>query len=160
MSNSTHTQTLLRSVNTGLKVVLKDIADTHNLNFDELCERYVYVPTQKTKRKGHVSNYNMFVKTYGAELREKNPEISFAEASKQAGEEWRKGASNDKNLQKRLDKLREQYVVDQQQAVQSKSQSKDVAPAPKAKRAPVAAPSDSSNAKKSRKPAVAKAGKA
>ena len=91
------TSFVIDSVNAGLTKVLKDIAETYdNVELSDLMERYVTKSSsKKTKRKGHVSNYNMYVKMYRPDIAKDNPNLSFKEISAKLGQNWTTDSKNE-----------------------------------------------------------------
>lgn len=104
------THMLLDSVNAGLTKVLKDIAEVHSLNFDELAERYLVKQSQKKqKRPGHVSTYNIFVRETRPSIVSENPELSFAEIAARVSSKWKEN-KDDGDFIKGMEAKRDAYI--------------------------------------------------
>ena len=101
--NKTHLINILFKQNIPLiEYLLKDIADKHNLNIEELEKEYL-IPFKTTKKrntnkKGMMNGYSIFLadKEVDEELKTRFPDKTFGELSKEKGKFWKAMSKVDK----------------------------------------------------------------
>ena len=101
--NKTHLINILFKQNIELvEYLIKDIAAKHDLDYEELQKEYLtpFKTTKKrnTNKKGMMNGYSLFLadKEVDEELKQRYPDKTFGELSKEKGKFWKAMSKTDK----------------------------------------------------------------
>jgi len=84
--------------------LLRTIGEDYNISYDELERKYIkpFKQTKKrnTNKKGRMTCYSMFLadKSIDEDLKNRNPDMSFGELSKEKGKVWKAMSKKDKDI--------------------------------------------------------------
>lgn len=93
-----------------LEPILKEIAEKHNLNYDDLRKEFIDPMNNKkrtvSKRKGKLNAYTAYLKdkTVDLKIKEEQPNIQFSELSRLKGKMWKELETEEKQRYKDIAK--------------------------------------------------------
>lgn len=91
-----------------IEYILKQVSIDHDLSYEDLEKKYIkpfkYTKKRNTNKKGRKTNYSMFLadKNVEKELKERYPNMSFGELSKEKSKVWKVMSKQDKEKYKTL----------------------------------------------------------
>jgi len=104
--------------------LLKTISEDYKINYDELERKYIkpFKTTKKrnTNKKGKMTCYSMFLadKKVDDDLKNRNPNMTFGELSKERGKVWKAMSNKDKDIYREKAKEYNKNLVIEEEEVE------------------------------------------